>query len=152
MAQPAPIEPENAPSAKTQAVLGRIKALPYGLRGLTLFCTLLLTEDLVPLKLEGFQRAMLREFFGGTVETIIIIPTGNGKTTLLSALVLYHLLMIPSAECVIGASARDQATILFRQAETMIERSGLEYVFDVKGGYRHIRCGSGRLRVMASKA
>jgi phage terminase large subunit-like protein len=95
---------------------------------------------------------MLGDFFAGTVETVIIVPSGNGKTTLLSALALYHLLMIPDAECVIGAASRDQATVLFRQCEKMVERSGLSDVFDVKGGYRHIRFEGGRIRVMASGA
>jgi len=53
---------------------------------------------------------------------------------------------------VIGASSRDQATILFQQAAGLVERSGLAGMFDVKGGYRHIRANGGRIRVLAADA
>jgi phage terminase large subunit-like protein len=111
---------------------------------------------------------MLAFYFAGVIELVIILPKKNGKTTLLAALALYHLLMVESAECVIGASSRDQATILFNQATGLVERSRLdrhpvpnrdrhlpteyEGVFDVKGGYRVIRFERGRIRVLAADA
>jgi phage terminase large subunit-like protein len=56
---------------------------------------------------------------------------------------------------VIGAASRDQATILFTQAAGLVERSKLTDLFDVKGGYRHIRLRanpSARIRVLAADA
>lgn len=144
--------PKKAPKDVRSATLARVDALPYSLKGFVVFCTVLRVESGEPLVLEPFEREMLADFFDGAVESLIIIPSGNGKTTLLSALALYHIRKVESAECVIGAASRDQATVLFRQAETMVARSELNDVFDVKGGYRHIRCGRGRIRVMASGA
>jgi phage terminase large subunit-like protein len=95
---------------------------------------------------------MLQAYFEGAIETVIIVPKKNGKTTLLGALALYHLETVLDAECVIGASSRDQATILFNQAAGLIRRAGLEETFDVKAGYREIRYGSGRIRVLAADA
>lgn len=107
------------------------------------------------MRLEPFQRRMLKEFFAGAIETVIILPKKNGKTSILAALALFHLREIPDAECVIGAASRDQATILFTQAAGLVDRSGLSYLFDVKGGYRHIRLvsnPSARIRVLAADA
>jgi phage terminase large subunit-like protein len=95
---------------------------------------------------------MLQAYFDGAIELVIIVPKKNGKTTLLGALALYHLETTPDAECVIGASSRDQATILFNQAAGLIRRAGLEEVFDIKAGYREIRYGGGRIRVLAADA
>jgi phage terminase large subunit-like protein len=39
----------------------------------------------------------------------VIIPKKNGKTTLVAALGLYHLLTTVDAEAYIAASSRDQA-------------------------------------------
>ena len=98
---------------------------------------------------------MLRDYFGGTTETLILIPKKNGKSTLLAALSLFHLVSTPDAECVIAAASRDQASILFRQAVGFINRTdGLRARLDPKGGYREIRRlgDGGRLRVLASDA
>lgn len=105
--------------------------------------------------MEEFERLILADHFGGTIEEVVVVPKKNGKSTLFSALALYHLENWPEPEVVIGASSRDQATILFNQAAAMVERSGLQDRFDVKGGYRHIRLGSNpqaRIRVMAADA
>ncbi|MEJ7655642.1 MAG: hypothetical protein WKF33_01250 [Thermoleophilaceae bacterium] len=40
-------------------------------------------EDGKPLKIEPFQRALLRDYFHGTTETLVLIPKKNGKTTLM---------------------------------------------------------------------
>lgn len=118
------------------------------------FCRSLTLENGKSLKLEIFQKEMLAEYFEGAIETVIVVPKKNGKTTLLAALALYHLKHWGDAECVIGASSRDQATILFNQAAGLIRRSGLEETFAVKTGYREIRLveGAGRVRVLAADA
>jgi Phage terminase-like protein, large subunit len=92
------------------------------------------------------------------------MPKKNGKTTLLAALALYHLLMVPVAECVVGAASRDQAAILHRQACGLVKRSGLErrpvegsnpHARAVYEGYfslrhREIEFEEGRIRVLAA--
>lgn len=135
--------------------------MPYGLRGFRQFCRIL------GLKIWPFQAFMLKFYFVGVTELVILISKKNGKTTLLAALSLYHLLMVKNAECVIGASSRDQATILFNQAHRLITEAELERralpgdrheptkyegVFEVRTGYRVIRFETGRIRVLAADA
>jgi phage terminase large subunit-like protein len=103
--------------------------------------------------LEPFQCEMLRDHFGGSMEVLIIIPKKNGKSTLLAALALFHLVVTESAECVIGAASRDQATILYDQAAGFVRRSSaLAARVDVKRGYREMRSRvhTGRIRVLAA--
>jgi phage terminase large subunit-like protein len=117
------------------------------------FCAALVLEQGTPLVLEPFQRTMLRDYFEGVRETLILLSKKNGKTTLLAALALWHVIRTPDAECVIGASSRDQATILYDQAHGFVRRSpGLQDRLLVRRGYREIRSrrDSGRLRVLAA--
>lgn len=139
----------------------RVQAMPYGLRGFRAFCRVL------GLKIHAYQAFMLAFYFAGVTELVIVIPKKNGKTTLLAALALYHLLMTPKAECVIGAASRDQASILFAQAAQLVRDAQLERrmlprkdhgegtyvgVFEILRGYRAIRVGQGRIRVLAADA
>lgn len=71
-------------------------------------------------------------------EVWLIIPEGNAKTTLFAGLALYHTEHRRSAMVPVGASARDQAQIMYQQAEGFIQRSGL-YGFKLHPGYRRIR-------------
>lgn len=83
----------------------------------------------------------------------MLIQKKNGKTTLLAALGIYHLLRQADAECLIAAASRDQATILFDQARGFVRRSPyLESKVAVKTGFREIpnREDAGRIRVLAS--
>jgi len=117
------------------------------------FCAVLRLEDGSAMTLESFQRAMLADYFAGSAETLILLPKKNGKSTLLGALALYHLIVTPDAECVIGAASRDQATILYDQAAGFVRRTPtLERKVDIKRGYREIRNreDSGRIRVLAA--
>jgi len=124
----------------------------WNLRSFRVMCGYLRTEDGKPLKIHRFQALILAAVFAGVVELVVILPKKNGKTTLLAALALFHLLCVADAEAVIGASSRDQATILFNQAVGLVRRSGLDWTFKIKTGYREIRCNGGRLRVLAADA
>jgi len=140
----------------------RIQRLPYGLKGFRAFCRLLVLEDGSTFRLARFQGWLLGFYFAGVVELIIIMPKKNGKTTLVAALALYHLLMTAAAECVIGASSEKQAAILYNQAANLVFQSGLdrrrkagagkyaeyEGIFDVSRGTWVIRYGLGRIRVL----
>jgi phage terminase large subunit-like protein len=117
------------------------------------FCSALTLEQGGALELEPFQRRMLADYFSGARETLVLISKKNGKTTLLAALALFHLLIEADAECVIGAASRDQATILYDQAARFVARSpGLSDRVDRKRGYRELRStrDSGRIRVLAA--
>lgn len=125
----------------------RSETIRYTLRAFERFCGELVLDNGERLTIEPFQRAMLRDHFAGVRELVILIPEGNGKTTLLAALMLFHLANWPDAEVIIVASSREQAEILYRQATGLVERSGLGEVFDVRQGYRIIRLrGSSRAR------
>lgn len=111
----------------------------------------LTTETGEPLVLEGWQRRMLTELFEGTRETLVLIPKKNGKSTILAAIAIAHLLSVPNAECVIAAASRDQAAIMLRQAAGMVTRN-VYLARRLKVKQREIvhRVGGGRIRVLAS--
>lgn len=73
--------------------------------------------------LEGFQDEVLTDIFAGVSEVWVIIPEGNGKTTLMALLALYHAEFRPFAAVPVAASSREQAEILYRQAEGFVLRS-----------------------------
>jgi phage terminase large subunit-like protein len=77
--------------------------------------------------------------FSGVPECWFILPEGNAKTTLFSALALYHSKFRRSAMVPVAASARDQAQIMYQQGEGFIQRSEL-HEFKLHPGYRRIRC------------
>jgi len=117
------------------------------------FCSELVLDNGATMTLEPFQRKVLTDYFEGVRETLILIPKKQGKTTLLAAIALWHLLTTPDAECVVAAASRDQATILFDQAAGFVRRTpDLAEQVSVKRGYRELRVpdGSGRVRVLAA--
>jgi phage terminase large subunit-like protein len=73
-----------------------------------------------PFILEPFQRRILRDYFSGTRQTLVVLPKKNGKSTLVAALALYHLLTTVDAEGYIAANSRDQANIILNQARKFI--------------------------------
>jgi phage terminase large subunit-like protein len=76
-----------------------------------------------PFRPEHFQEAFLRDVFAGTREAWLVVPEGNGKTTLIAALALYHCEYRPHAAVSIAAASREQAEIMYRQAEGFVLRS-----------------------------
>jgi len=120
------------------------------------FCAgLRLADDAGPMILEPFQRTLLGDYFDGVIETVVLLSKKNGKTTLLAALALYHLLFEDDADVVIGASSREQAGIMYEQAVGFVRRSEqLSNLMVPRGGYRAIFTAdpkdAGRIRVLAS--
>lgn len=104
------------------------------------FCETLTLTNGNPMKLEGFQRKMLGDYFAGVRELVIVIPKKNGKTTLLAALALHHLLTTDDADCVIVANSSLQAMKLFDEAKGFVQRNEeLAEQLRVLRGYREIR-------------
>jgi phage terminase large subunit-like protein len=117
------------------------------------FCGGLTLSQGGPLLLEPFQKKILADYFDGVIETLVLLSKKNGKTTLMAAIALYHLLFEPDADCVIGASTREQASIMYEQAVGFVRRSErLSRLFTPKGGYRaiHSNTDAGRVRVLAA--
>lgn len=123
-----------------------------------------LTLQQGPMVLEPFQREILRDHFGPARELVVVIPKKNYKTTTLAALGLFHLREVEQAEVPIVASSREQAGVMFRQAEMLIRNSGTKdpdrkdryllggVAYEIRSGYREIRCNGGRLKVLAADA
>lgn len=65
----------------------------------------------------------MADVFVGFSECWLVVPEGNGKTTLLAGLGLYHCEFRPFAVVPIAAASREQAEIMYRQAEGFILRS-----------------------------
>lgn len=92
-------------------------------------------------KLEPFQEAFVADLFSGFLEVWFILPEGNGKTTLIAGIALYHCEFKPSASVPVAASSRDQAEILYGQAEGLVLRTPrLRNLFKCLPGYRRIKC------------
>lgn len=106
-----------------------------------------------PWELETFQADFLSDFFKGFAESWLIVPEGNGKTTLVAGLALYHCLHVRQAYVGVAASSREQAEWCYMQAEGMVERS--KYLlahFKPHSGYRRIRAYKygGRIQIHAA--
>jgi phage terminase large subunit-like protein len=92
-------------------------------------------------QLEEFQAEFIDDLFGGRPENWLIVPEGNGKTTLIAGVALYGLRFAPDALIPVAASSRDQARIMYRQAKGFLRRSKLDdpgFAFEAFDGYRRI--------------
>ena len=100
------------------------------------------------------QRVMLAEHFAGAIETLLLLPKKNIKTTTLAELGLFALLTTDDADIPVVATSRDQATLLLDEAIGFVRRTpGLDRHVDIKRGYRELRArheNGGRLRVLAA--
>jgi phage terminase large subunit-like protein len=72
---------------------------------------------------EPFQEAFLEDVFAGCPECWLVVPEGNGKTTLMSGLALYHCEHRDFASVPVAAASREQAEHIYRQAEGFVLRS-----------------------------
>jgi phage terminase large subunit-like protein len=83
----------------------------------------------------------------------MVVPEGNGKTTLMALAALYHGDYTPSAAVLMAASSRDQCELLHSQAAGFVHRTpAMRKRFKVFDGYRRIRClrTGGRIQVFAA--
>lgn len=82
-----------------------------------------------PLRLEPFQKRFIRDVYSnpqGTRRGILSIARKNGKSGLIAALVLAHLVgpvARMNAQIVSGARSRDQAAVVFNLAAKMVQLS-----------------------------
>jgi phage terminase large subunit-like protein len=72
---------------------------------------------------EDFQEAFVDDLFAGYPEAWLIVPEGNGKTTLLAGIALYHAEHKPFGMVPMAAASREQAEIMYTQAEGFVLRS-----------------------------
>ena len=117
------------------------------------FCRELRVEDGRAFTLHPFQRQMLADHFAGARETALIIPKKNGKSTLMAALALYHLVVTENAECIMVAASREQAEIILRQARMFIRSSApLQRLLTIQQRSILSKADEGRIRVLAADA
>jgi hypothetical protein len=110
-------------------------------------------EDGTAFAAQDFQLDVVADVFAGAEETWVLVPEGNGKTTLMGLVALYHADYTANAKCLLAASSRDQCGILLGQAAGFVYRTpSLKRRFRVFEGYRRIvaqRTG-GRIQVFAA--
>lgn len=111
----------------------------------------LTVEDGRPFTLEPFQRTFLADYFDGARELVVLAPKKQGKSSILAALSLWHLLAVPFAEVIVVAASRDQAGILLRQIVGFVRRSpALQARLTVKQREIVNDSAGGRIRILAS--
>lgn len=106
-----------------------------------------------PWKVEPFQLEVVEDVFAGRPEVWMVVPEGNGKTTLMGGLALYHADFTPQASVLMAAASRDQCGLLLGQASGFVYRTpGLGERFRVFEGYRRIRAHrtGGTIQVFAA--
>lgn len=144
-------EPKPLPDGPIGKRLPRLK---WRLPDFIWFCSQLRLPDGRPFVLEPFQLFILKFVFAvGMVELLILLPKGNGKTTLFAALSVYHLLITTNAECFILAADKEQADEMYRFAQHYVDQNvELEARMVVTESTRRIRRrdDQGFIRVIAS--
>lgn len=82
-----------------------------------------------PMRLEPFQRKFVLEIYDnpvGTHSAYLSIARKNGKTALIAAILLAHLVgpeAIQNSQIVSGAQSKEQAAVIFELARKMVEMS-----------------------------
>lgn len=123
------------------------KKEPAEVKDFAEFCETLVLPSGGPMKLEPFQRLILRDYFAGVPELVAILPKKNGKTSLFAALALYHLLNTDDADVLVVANSSKQAMKLFDEARNFAKRTpGLEHLLQIHRGLREIRRRTAGLR------
>lgn len=102
--------------------------------------------------LEPYQRLIVYEVFAAPsrARILVVIPRGNGKTTLFAALALWQLAgTVVRPGVYFAASTKDQARIAFNVAARFVEgNERLSRRFAVKHGYAEIRRRQARLEMI----
>jgi hypothetical protein len=89
---------------------------------------------------QDWQLDVIADVFRGFPETWLIVPEGNGKSTLLAQIALYGADFSDSPWIPVGASSAKQARIIYDQAAGFVERTPwLGERFKCFGGYKLIR-------------
>lgn len=88
-------------------------------------------------------------------ESLALLPRGQGKSMLIAAICVHHLLSVPDAAIYVTAASRDQASVIFEYARELAMHPAVGG--SRRGGrilVRHLelRTDAGHLRVLASDA
>jgi phage terminase large subunit-like protein len=106
--------------------------------------------ELIDFAVEPFQRKIARAAFAPERELLVLLPRGNGKTTLLAALAVHHILTTPRPAVYCAAASRDQARVLFEAAREFAAHPAIASRITLR--HLEMRVAGGHLRVLASDA
>jgi phage terminase large subunit-like protein len=106
--------------------------------------------EVVGYHLEPFQRKIARAAFAPERELLVLLPRGNGKTTLMAALAVHHLLTVPRPAVYCAAASREQARILWESAAEFARHPKIANRVAVR--HLELRVGGGDMRVLAADA
>lgn len=128
------------PRQRKQDSTPSTKAKPFTLDHFKAYVDLLVFDDGERRGLEDWQFEIVADVFKGSREIWGILPEGNGKSTMVSAISLYGADYSQSPWIPIGASTAKQARIIYDQAAGFVQRTeGMEARFKCFGGYKLIR-------------
>lgn len=122
--------------------------VPFTAEHFRVYASRLVFDDGRTREPEDWQLDFVREVFRGVGESgqndvgeaWLLVPEGNGKTTLVAQIVLYGADWAVRPWIPVGASSRDQAKTLYTQAKGFVEDTpGLARRFKPFDGYRAIR-------------
>lgn len=102
---------------------GTVAGVPWTVQHFKRWASQLVFEDGKRHPPEQWQLEVFKDLVAGFAEIWLIVPEGNSKSTLLSAIALYHLDNQRWPWVPIAASSRDQAEILFGQAIGFLKRT-----------------------------
>lgn len=142
---------------------------PFTLEHFQWWVERLILDNGEPVRLEPFQLLFVADVFTGRPVCWLVVPEGNGKTTMLAALGLYGLRFREAASIPIAAASKDQVRIMYRQMRGFVKRSkelqkpdADGFWFEAFDGYREIHLKTtgatkrgevvGRIEVHASDA
>jgi hypothetical protein len=140
-------------SSRRDASARRPSPKPFTVDHYRQYARLSVLDDGEQFEPEDFQLLLVEDLFAGFQQNWWILPEGSGKTTKLGHLALYFGDYTSSAMIPIAASSREQAEIMYRQAEGFVYRTpGLRDRFKCQEGYRRIKClrTGGRIQVYAA--
>ena len=116
-----------------------VRPRPFTVDHFRLYARRLILDSREPWEPEDWQLSVVEDLFSGVQQVWLIVPQGNGKTTLVGGIALYHADFTPAPWVPVAASSSKQARILFGQAAGFVERTeGLAQRFTVQPGYPRI--------------
>ena len=106
-----------------RAVRKRAPGRPFTLAHFRAWSADLVLDSDRPFRLEPFQSAFVADVLAGVSEVWDIVPEGNGKSTLIAIIALYFAEHKSLATVLVAAASREQAEIVYRQAEGFVLRT-----------------------------
>jgi phage terminase large subunit-like protein len=96
---------------------------PFTVEHFRLYANQLVLDSGDPWEPENWQLDVVADIFSGRQQVWLIVPQGNGKTTLMAGLGLYHCDFTPAPWVPVAASSARQARILYESASEFVKRT-----------------------------